>query len=151
MPDILNFRTHYWPLPGLYSDFLSRQTSTSLTPWIKLVYFIWSMFYSIVYVNITSSLFLSIYFTVMLLSIISFILIVLTALKTVLSWCTQASEVNFLILQSNFSAIQIGTMICITFIHTWLGIRHSKLQWLPLSGTSSPHSKALLQLLFNFA
>lgn len=91
------------------------------------------------------------FFTVMLLSIISFILILLTRLKIVLYSCTQGSEVNFLILQSNFSAIQIGTMVYIALIHTCLGIRHSKLQWLPLSGTSSSHSKALLQLLLNFA
>lgn len=69
------------------------------------------MFYSVVYTNITSSLFLKIYFTIMLLPIISFILIALTALKIVLSSCTQASKVNFLILQywmPHFSPISVS-------------------------------------------
>lgn len=42
----------------------------------------------------------------MLLPIISFILIALTALKIVLSSCTQASKVNFLKIQSNFRSQQ---------------------------------------------
>lgn len=83
------------------------------------------MFYSVVYTNITSSLFLKIYFTIMLLPIVSFILIVLTALKIVLSSCTQASKVNFLKIQFNFSVMKIVTTICTTFIHICLGIQHS--------------------------
>lgn len=143
--DLFNFRIHYWPLPGLYSAFSSSKISISLTPSIKfhLKHVLFHRVYEYYIIFIFKHLF---YKNVITHS--KFHNDRADSTKNLLSLCIQASKVNFLTLQSHFSAIQ---MICITFIYTCLGIWHSKLQWLPLSATSISYSMALLQLFFNFA